>query len=258
MSATDCESTNLERVRYFQRQLMDAETMRAEQYYFLERMRRHNRLLHGWGIVCGLTVRAAATKEKPWRVQVCPGFALAPTGDEIYVPNPVLFDLERPDSVEESCTPCPCPPDESSSQQGHDGNKGTLYLAIRFVECNARPVRLGRADCGDSNTSCETTRIRDDFELALLGKVPVPYDEESRRNELVQLTQLIHSKPSALGVGFGRPIPPCCCERVDPWILLAAIRGPIEGTPNGGLATAIGGSEWRRLLPSVQDLLAVK
>ena len=40
---TASKSHSLERVRYYPRQLMTAEDMRAEQDYFVERLRRHNR-----------------------------------------------------------------------------------------------------------------------------------------------------------------------------------------------------------------------
>ena len=83
MSLTTKDINRLERVRYFPRQLMTAEDMRTEQAYFVERLRRHNRLLHGWGIVCGLQVLPDATADQPWRVKVCPGAAVAATGDEI-------------------------------------------------------------------------------------------------------------------------------------------------------------------------------
>src|SRR6185312_834979 len=89
------KSAGLERVRYYPRQLMTAEDMSAEQEYFVERMRRHNRLFHGWGMLCGLEVQPAATAGQPWQVRVCPGDACCPTGDEVHVPVPVLLALAR-------------------------------------------------------------------------------------------------------------------------------------------------------------------
>ena len=80
-------TSGLERLRYFPRQLLTADDMRAEQEYFREKQRRHNRLLHGWGVVCGLEVVLDA-ETGPLAVCVCPGYALGPFGDEIYVPEP--------------------------------------------------------------------------------------------------------------------------------------------------------------------------
>jgi hypothetical protein len=44
----------LKRVKYHHGMLLSAKDLTAEQEYFLERQRRHNRYLHGWGVVSGL------------------------------------------------------------------------------------------------------------------------------------------------------------------------------------------------------------
>src|SRR6185295_8947161 len=136
MSASKPHS--LERVRYYPRQLMTAEDMRAEQDYFVERMRRHNRLFHGWGILCGLEVQPAATADRPWQVWICPGDACAATGDEIHVPARVPFDLARSSASEDDdCVPCPCPP--GPRLDARPDAKTIRYLAIRYACRPARP-----------------------------------------------------------------------------------------------------------------------
>jgi hypothetical protein len=60
-----------------------------EQKYFLQRWRRHLRLVHGWGVVCGLDVAAAGC----WDLFVCPGYGIGPCGDEILVHRRFRFDL---------------------------------------------------------------------------------------------------------------------------------------------------------------------
>jgi hypothetical protein len=47
-----------------------------------ELLRRHNRMLHGCGVVSRCLVRAA---EADWTVRIEPGYALGPHGDEIVV-----------------------------------------------------------------------------------------------------------------------------------------------------------------------------
>src|SRR5712691_4587713 len=94
----DClqpEGQALERVKYFPRQLLAVDDMETERDYFLDKLRRHNRLLHGWGVVCGLEVTAAPTQTMPWLVHISPGYALGPYGDEIYVAEPVCLDLAQ-------------------------------------------------------------------------------------------------------------------------------------------------------------------
>src|SRR5262245_27853759 len=93
-----CGSGVLERPRYFPRQLLTPAELTLEQQYFRDELRRHNRLIRGWGVVCGAEVcvlpevRAdpnQPARSQPWKVRVKPGYALGPYGDEI------LIDCER-------------------------------------------------------------------------------------------------------------------------------------------------------------------
>src|SRR5205823_3343015 len=58
-------SNSLVRTRYFSGELLTAENLSQEQTYFLDRFRRQNRILHGWGVVCGLDVAIVPTKPNP-------------------------------------------------------------------------------------------------------------------------------------------------------------------------------------------------
>src|SRR4051794_4910379 len=92
LKCSSCEE-QLERVRYFPRQLLTAEDMRVEQEYFCEKARRHNRYLHGWGVVCGCTVEPVLDA-KAWTVRVCPGYVVAPQGDDILINDCIDVDLK--------------------------------------------------------------------------------------------------------------------------------------------------------------------
>jgi hypothetical protein len=87
----------LKRVRYFAGQLLTAADFEAEQRYFLERHRRHNRLLHGWGVVSGLEV--SSDGNRGGSVRVGPGFALDCVGDEIVLCEPRVQALPVEGSV---------------------------------------------------------------------------------------------------------------------------------------------------------------
>jgi hypothetical protein len=69
-----------------------AADLRLEQQYFLQRLRRHLRLVHGWGVVCGLNV-VASNEGDGWELFVCPGYGIGPCGDEIFVPERIRFNL---------------------------------------------------------------------------------------------------------------------------------------------------------------------
>jgi hypothetical protein len=67
-----------------------AEDLQRDQTYFLDRARRHNRFLHGWGIVDGLEVELSGPRE----IEVSPGLALDCAGNEIVVPAFVSVKLD--------------------------------------------------------------------------------------------------------------------------------------------------------------------
>jgi len=89
--ASEPECGGLERPSYFSGQLLDADTLVAEQDYHREKLRRHNRGLHGYGVVTGLAVRIESTNSGESRVVVEPGYAIDPTGEEICVPRAVTL-----------------------------------------------------------------------------------------------------------------------------------------------------------------------
>lgn len=64
--------------------------LQLDQQYRLQRLRRHLRLVHGWGAVFGLNVVAAGQDGQVW---ICPGYGIGPCGDEIELRRRLLVDL---------------------------------------------------------------------------------------------------------------------------------------------------------------------
>jgi hypothetical protein len=83
----------LRRVNYVTGQLLTAADLQRDQEYFRDRLRRHNRALHGWGVVSGLDVDAVQDNDGTVVVTVAPGYALGPQGDEIVVAEHVSLAL---------------------------------------------------------------------------------------------------------------------------------------------------------------------
>src|SRR4051812_8422797 len=106
--ASNCTQTgragSLERARYFARQLLSADDLTADQQYLQARLRRHNRLLHGWGVVCGAGVRAVPSKD--WTVVVEPGYLHGPQGDDMLIDECVEVDLTRQGLDGNAASPC--------------------------------------------------------------------------------------------------------------------------------------------------------
>ena len=204
---TECsDKTYLERVRYFPGQLITADDMLQEQKYLIEKQRRHNRFIHGWGIVCGLTVKAAPTSQSPWNIVICPGYALGPGGDEIFVGQKVDLDLATCLSEATECSPCDKP--VPSAPKSLTAESKYIYIVIKYTECLTRPQRVLPAGCGCDESACEYSRIRDSFKITCLPELSEAYiayiDAEESNSKL-------------------RICPPCPPE---PWLVLAKVIMP--------------------------------
>ena len=70
----------LTRPNFFYGKLLTVEDLTQEQTYFIEKSKRHNRSLHGFGIVSGLKVSTDAGK-----IKITAGMALDCEGNEIIV-----------------------------------------------------------------------------------------------------------------------------------------------------------------------------
>jgi hypothetical protein len=88
------EREPLKRPSFFDGRLIDAATLQSEQDYHREKHRRHNRNLHGFGIVSGLEVRVDATAGADGdSIVVDPGYAIDRSGEEIAVSECVRLAL---------------------------------------------------------------------------------------------------------------------------------------------------------------------
>lgn len=93
----ECGYIASERNRYFTGKYMTARDFADEQTYFLTRHRMHNRMLHGWGIVCGLKVINHPRQDcKPRWVVIQPGVALDCCGRELIVECETAYQLPLP------------------------------------------------------------------------------------------------------------------------------------------------------------------
>jgi len=208
MTIVDTYSDTRERVRFFPRQLIAADDLNQEQLYHRGRLREHNRFLHGWGVVCGCDVQPAPTTDKPWQVRICPGYLVAPQGDAVHIRQQALFDVA--DCFLQSEDPCayarPCPPVTRRTLA-----EATLYLAVRHVECQSRPVRVAPVGCSCEEIDCEYSRIRDGYEFCCLSELPATHT----------------TSPFACGDLLGGTVtPPCPDCPDDPWVVLATIKLP--------------------------------
>lgn len=242
-----CETGVLERPRYFPRQLLTPVDLTLEQQYFRDRMRRHNRLLHGWGVVCGALVclipeeevtprdyqvtersvkdsdrqAVAAKKPRAWKVRVTPGYVLGPYGDEILIDSERVIDLRTLGVEGQSGGPRDHgePADPWCAEVFVQRETGPLWLAVRYKELMSRPVRVEPAGCGCEDSQCEYSRLRDGYEIGILTGCPKSHETPAIRGEF--------------GDHFGGPVPACPDCPTDPWVVLARVDMDPDGTING-------------------------
>lgn len=247
-----CCGEPIERVRFFPRQLLTADDMRAEQEYFREKARRHNRYLHGWGVVCGCTVEVVKDAKTP-TVRVCPGYAVGPQGDEICIDQCVDVDLKTGPKEQPCSVRWPCPP-LGDVPAANDG-RATVYIAVRYAECFSRPVRVHPAGCGCDETGCEYSRVRDSFEIKVLWNLPESHTRAKKDD--TDWCNTVHKTPAELIKRLHTlPVPPCPECEADPWVVLATVSFATGGQPpatNAPPPITIGFND-RRVLLATQRL----
>lgn len=245
-TATVCDSTIAELPRYYPRQLITPDDLTLEQNYFRDRMRRHNRLLHGWGVVCGgmvcpVTVTNAdgSTSFKPWQVTVQRGYALGPYGDEIILDCIRTVDLRTSGCSGVTGEPCIDAPDPWCSQVfTPPTTTNVLYIAVKYKQCMMRPVRVQPIGCGCDDSSCEYSRWHDGYEIGVLQTCPVCNACDP------STTPALTAATAGSLITDGIPdCPNCSC---GPWVCLAKV----TVNPDGSIAQ-IDNCSCRRLVVSL-------
>ena len=77
--------SGITRPNYFAGRLLTVDALREEQQFHIDTHRRHLRLMHGWGVVTGLTV---AVESDHTTIHVEAGVAVDPLGNELALVGP--------------------------------------------------------------------------------------------------------------------------------------------------------------------------
>jgi len=219
-STANCAKTGFaERPRFFPRQLVTPDDLTLAQDYFRNKMRRHNRYMHGWGIVCGAKV-VKTVDNQPWMVVIKSGYILGPYGDEILIDHDLCFDVRTKcmsGVTGDACSGSAAVPDPMCSGSTTTPPAGPLFIAVKYKETMAKPVRVQPVGCGCDDSQCEYSRWQDGYEICVLDSCPASHQ----------------SPPSTSDVLTSHPIPDCPPCPTDPWVVL----GTVTVDANGNVQT---------------------
>lgn len=125
------------RNRFFAGRLLTPEDLELEQEYARGKLKRHNRYLHGFGVVFGLEV----SKSGGNALTIAPGLAIDCQGNEILVEDPFKHPL----------------PQQTTGE--------TVFLAIRYIERESAAV-----SCLPTDAVAENSRIEESCVVAFEAK----------------------------------------------------------------------------------------
>ncbi len=180
------------RVNYTLGLVLGEDEFRQEQLHFLERDKLHNRLLHGYGVACGLRV-STAPDGGDTEVRVEPGLAVTPRGNVVRVPEAQCAQLgawllrHR---------------EEVLGRLGSPPAAGPLPLYVRlcFRDCETDPVPIPGGPCRSQEDSLAPSRITESFELEISLDPPDQAEEDMVRRfgELLGRIDIEEDQPSEI------------------------------------------------------------
>jgi hypothetical protein len=152
------------RNRYFYGKLLDVCHFESEQEYFNDKRWILNRLVTGYGVVCGLNVTLTDDSK-----QLCvdPGVAIDKAGREIVVPvrsKPVRIPEAAPvDQVEKQVEHGD---DDEPGQEDEDHRHNIASVYICYHECPGEPEPVRVSDC-DDEPPCSDGSIRERYTIEI-------------------------------------------------------------------------------------------
>lgn len=140
LTLTPAHLMSSKHVNYTQGQVLGVDDFQTEQNYWFDKHRRHNRYLHGWGVVWGLSVSMAKKV-----ITVEPGFALDCLGNELEL---------------EWTTPLPL-----ATSRGE-----ALFLVLQYKECPTDLVPIPGEPDRTEQVAMAPSRILETVELLFRDK----------------------------------------------------------------------------------------
>lgn len=225
------------RNRYFYGKLLDVFHFELEQNYFNAKRWMLNRLVSGYGVICGLNVQLGSDNQS---VIVTPGIAIDRCGHEIIVcqnsePQPLPPPPQTPTnpppqsqgtpgagSQVESAPGTGPWPNRPTGQQGWDCGK-FVHVSLCYHECQSDPVPAMGGDC-DVQFVCAPGAIRERYRIAIDDGRVSPARTTSRITDIIVngTVNYVALANYVTSQNCQNPCPDCC-------IPLANVRIPDPG-----------------------------
>ena len=153
----DCDIEPFTRNYYFTGKLLVERDFKQEQEYYVDKMRHHDQTLHGWGVVCGLKVKAHPNKDCRNRfICIEPGTAIDCCGHEILVHDEDCgIDITQLASIK-------------ALAAKKDNDRHTLQICLRYRECPTEEIPVLYDDCGCSETQCAPNRVLESYDVDVI------------------------------------------------------------------------------------------
>jgi hypothetical protein len=164
---------------YFYGQLLGVANLELETDYGIEQRRMLNRLVLGWGVVCGLDVEVSDDGE---RIRVHPGVALDPAGREIVVPAPTPWTAVAPDVL------------DAAAKRAQDCDEDACVLVlICYHECRGDPKPVYAGDC-DSADPCAPSTLSERYRIEFRGKCAKRREHSCRVPDIINRGEIDHDQ----------------------------------------------------------------
>lgn len=211
------------RNRYFYGKLLDVYHFQLETDYMNAKRHLLNRLVSGYGVVCGLDVQPGTDGR---HVVVTPGVAIDKWGREIVVPEPTspvaipahLLPPERAAAL---------PPEAEGADARYGEDRKPRYeedeeervvrVVLCYHECESDPTPVMAGDCGTVE-ECAAGAVRERYRIAFREGAAPRKDLQCRVPDLFRGDRLDY-EALARHISQGCPEPPR-----DPCITLANVR----------------------------------
>jgi hypothetical protein len=135
---------------YYYGQLLGVANLELETDYGIEHRRRHNRLVLGWGVVCGLDVEA---HDDGTKVRVLPGEGIDGAGRELVVPDATPWTAV-PQAVL----------DAAIAHARDCGEPACVQVLLCYHECRGDPEPVYAGDC-ESHDPCAPSTVRERYRI---------------------------------------------------------------------------------------------